>query len=98
MNDLSALLDATQSTTCEFLGKTINLEVYTAGFSRLTHEEALAFREIVQKYAPANKQATEIRDAIKACEEALKANPDDEEQKSKLTELQTKWAILDTGS
>lgn len=98
MNDLSALLDAAQSTTCEFLGTTINLEVYTAGMSRLTHEETLALREVIKRYAPANEQAVKIRGAITAQKALVEAGGSPESETRKLYELQAEFDDLDTGS
>ena len=103
MNDLSALLDGTLPTTCEFLGKTISLEVYTAGLSRLTHEESIALREVIKRYASANERAVQLQKEIKVQEALIESglaegSVEHEEQKTKLTALQTEWNDLDTGS
>jgi hypothetical protein len=37
--DLSEIIEATRQVECEFLGHTINLEVYSAGKARLTKEQ-----------------------------------------------------------
>jgi len=97
MDDLSVLLDAAQTTTCEFLGTTINLEVYTAGASRLTHEETRSWREVAERFAPASARAVELEKKIKDCQSLVEANPDDGEQKARLQKLQAEWDGLDTG-
>lgn len=98
MNDLSELLDETQPATCEFLGKTINLEVYTAGFSRLTHEESVAFREVTSRYREANERAEALQKEIKSCDALIAASPDDPDLKASLEKLSSEWDNLDTGS
>src|SRR5438132_10204196 len=78
MNDLSALLDATQSTTCEFLGKMITLEVYTAGASRLTYEEKETLREVRDRCEPEYQRLTELQVEFNASNATLKETPDDQ--------------------
>lgn len=97
--DLSSLLDTTEPTSCEFLETTINLEVYTAGMSRLTHEETQKFRGIIQEYVPANEQAQRLRDALKVQESLATESPEEEEAKQvKLREIQAEFDRLDVGS
>jgi|SRR5882724_952769 len=49
--DLEEILDATLPVDIEFLGKTITLNVFTAGAGRLTKEQRLAFNHIMERKA-----------------------------------------------
>jgi hypothetical protein len=98
MNDLSMLLDATQATTCEFLGKTINLEVYTAGISRLTHEEGEELRDVTARYRESHVKAVALQKQIQPLEAAELLCPLGDEQAVQLETLRGELSDLDTGS